>query len=115
MQGYCQNCQKIVEVNDVVTIRLPNRSFVHRGTCSNPKCLGVIFVKIPDHEILIDQSGHKCPVEVFAGPATPKRIVNESFGQKVITKEGVRQFDAGDRIFKTVAQIKKEMSDEKVQ
>ncbi len=115
MQGYCQNCQKIVEVNDVVTVRLPNHSFIHRGICSNPQCQGVVFMKIHDYEILIDKAGRKCPAEVFAGPATPKRIINEPFGQKVITKEGVRQLDAGDKVLKTVAQLKKERIDEKVQ
>jgi len=88
MQGYCQSCLKMMVVDEVKTLRLPNMTFIHRGVCST--CRGVIFVKIPDHEIIIDEAGHKTPMEVFVGPGTPKKLINRDLGQTV--------FQAGERL-----------------
>lgn len=115
MTGYCQNCRKIVEIDEVSTVRLPNMSFIHRGLCAAAACRGVVFVKIPDHEIIIDEAGHKCPAEVHAGPATPKKLVSGIFGQKVISKTGV--VDTAKDIIKknkTVSELKKELDDAKI-
>lgn len=89
MQGYCQNCFKMMDVDEVKTLRLPNMSFIQRGVCST--CRGVIFVKIPDHKIIIDAAGHKSPMEVFVGPGTPKKLINRDIGQRIFEPGGIRE------------------------
>lgn len=112
MNGYCQNCLKMVDVVDPTTIQMPNRSFIHRGNCS--QCSSVILVKIHDHEILIDNVGHRCPAEMFAGAKTPNRILKIPLGQTIHYKnfEGSKMEIVPvtkDKTPKTLAQIKKEL------
>ena len=114
MIGYCQHCKKMIEIDEVTTVRLPNLNYVHRGLCSKAKCRNIIFVKIHDHEILIDKAGHKCPKEVFAGTTTPKPLINEQFGQIIITKNKRIETVPSDGYIKTVFDLKKELGDEKV-
>lgn len=114
MMGYCQNCKTQVEVTDLVTVRLPNRSFIHKGLCANSKCHGIIFIKIHDQDIIIDEAGHKCPKEVYTGQGTPKRISREAFGQKIFTKEGITDTAPEVGVIKTVYDLKKEQRDEKI-
>ena len=108
MNGYCQNCSMIVEMNSVETIKLQNQSFIHRGYCSIPKCDGVIFVKIYDQEVIIVDSGLKYPKEVFVGEKTPKRLVIDEVGQTIITKDEVIKTTPKDGKITTVFDIKNE-------
>lgn len=89
MIGYCQNEGKMVEVKNPQTVRLPNLSYVQKGTC--PKCKGLVMVKINDHQLIMSDSGHRVPMEIYEGPKTPKRILSMQAGQTIYsrTKEDV--------------------------
>lgn len=108
MNGYCQNCFMIVEMSNVETVKMPNQSFIQRGYCTTPKCDGVIFVKIYDHELIIVDSGLKYPKEVFVGEKTPKRLVIDEVGQTIFIKDEVIKTIPKDGKITTVFDIKKE-------
>ena len=108
MEGYCQNCFKIVEMKDVETVKIPNQAFIHRGFCSQPKCDGVIFVKIYDQDVILADSGLKYPKEVFVGLRTPKRLLIDEVGQTIIKKGEVINTTPKDGKITTVFDVKKE-------
>lgn len=116
MNGYCQNCFMIVEMVNVETVKLPNQSFIHRGYCTTPKCDGIIFVKIYDHEVIIVDNGLKYPKEVFVGEKTPKRLVIDEAGQTIFKKDEVIQTTPKEGKVVTVFDIKneKEKADENI-
>ena len=108
MQGFCVNCGRMVEMMDVVTVRLSNHSFIHRGSCSEKGCGGIVWVKIYDQDILIDEVGHKFPKEIFVDEQTPKRFLNEHVGQKLIFKDKVVETTSKTGKILTVFDLKEE-------
>jgi hypothetical protein len=89
LYGYCSRCQKIVRLIDIQTIRLPNLNYVHRGRCAEKGCENLIFKKIYDGDLIIDEVGHRYPKQVFVGESTPKKILNDRRGQKLIYKDKI--------------------------
>ena len=108
MEGYCQNCFKIVDMKNISTVKLPNQSFIHRGLCTQPKCDGVVFVKIQDQDLILAGTGHKYPKEIFAADETPKRLLIDAAGQTIIKKDGEIKIKSKDGKIKTVFEVKKE-------
>lgn len=108
MQGYCQSCGQMVDMENVQTVRLPNLSFIQKGICIRKDCLGVIFKRIEDHEIIINAAGHKFPKEVYVGPETPKKLFEDN-GQTIFkANEIIRTKLKNDQI-KTVKDIKEKL------
>ena len=112
MEGYCQHCFMTVEMKDVETVKMPNQAFIHRGLCSQPKCDGVIFVKIYDQDLILTDNGHKCPKDVFVGSSTPKRLLIDEVGQTIIKKGEVINTTPKDGKIVTVFDVKKENENE---
>lgn len=87
VNGYCQNCKKIVPMRDVETVQLPNKRFIHRGKCTLPRCNQIIWKSIRPEHIIINRSGHKTPDRVYVGLRTPDRLKEDPNGQTLI-KDG---------------------------
>lgn len=82
MRGFCQKCTVTKEISGIETIRLPNLSYINKGTC--PDCGGPIYVKLYDKDILISRSGFKAPKEIYVSENTPARIQKIQIGQTLI-------------------------------
>src|SRR3989338_389747 len=109
MQGYCQSCGQIVDMENVQTVRLPNLSFIQKGVCSRKDCLGVIFKLIEDHEIIINAAGHKFPREVYVGPETPRKLFEKDNGQTIFKANEIVRTKLNNDQIKTVKEVKEKL------
>lgn len=111
MKGYCSTCAVLVEMEDIQTVRLVNKQYIHRGYCPN-KDRTLIFKVIPDTEMLIVPPGHYFPKTVYVGKDTPAKIVNDRNGQQIIKGKTVLVTEPKDKNVKTLAQIKEEINED---
>lgn len=112
MTGYCQDCQKTVEMEEVQTIQLPNLDFVHQGICTTEDCGAKIYRFLRDSEILVSEGGKKYPRFIFA--LGRKEFKKRSWigldGQTVVLKDSIVRKSAGG-VIRTLKSIRKEVQE----
>lgn len=86
MKAYCQSCKVMVILDDPETIKLVNKTIVHRGTCE--KCSALLYKRVADHEIVVDEEGNHIPLQVFIGNKTPNKFIQLKAGQKLQFVQG---------------------------
>lgn len=89
MQGFCQELKRMVEMQDVQTVQLPDGSFIHRGRFKQKGKSFLIFKRVNEAEILVTSEGHYIPKEIIVGRSTPTRLFKIDAGQQFI-KDGKR-------------------------
>lgn len=104
IQGYCQDCGKMVEMFHVETVQLSNLVFVHTGKCS---CSGRIYKSISDENIIINKRGHKYPKTVYQGKRTPRRLIEDHNGQTIINNGKTIKTKSKEGAIETVQELKK--------
>jgi hypothetical protein len=110
MKGYCAELKQMVEMSDVQTIQLPNLDYIHKGKYIDPAGkVHTITRAVMDNEIIRTGSGNHYPKEVFIGNSTPKKIINNPAGQRLIVAGQVFETSRPDGTIKTVEEVKTEV------
>lgn len=81
MQGYCMNCQKMVEMLNVSTVITRNRKYAYEGICSNKKCNSKVLKFVKGHELepvaFNKHIREMVPKNFIIGADTPERLVKK--------------------------------------
>lgn len=106
MTGYCLELKKTVEMTEIVTILLPDKSFVQRGKYREKGRTYTIVRKVDENELIVEVSGHFVPKTVYAGPQTPGRLIHRASGQTVIQSGEKKELKAPGGQIVTLAELK---------
>ena len=111
LKGYCSQCQTLVDMADLQTVRLANLQYVQQGHC--PSDGSLIFKAIPDSEMFVVPPGNYFPKTIYVGEDTPAKLIKDRNGQQIVTGEIVLSTKAQKLDIKTLAQIKEEPNEGK--
>ena len=79
-------CKRVVEMQDVQTIRTRNLRYVHEGRC--PKDGSIIWKFVKENQ-MEDIRGARVPKILFIGKKTPRKIKNIQIKKDFLKSKGV--------------------------